>query len=174
MTMSVQAAPEQTKAKTPQMVMTYPPHSISPGRARFNHVSLRVSDLEQSINFYRDFLGFRLIRTQELGFFRAAFISTGDAEPIIELMQHRKHEPEKIGLDSGHIGIFVDDVDAVFAKLSEAGQKIAIKPVRPGVGAPYFGFALDPDGYRIEVMENPAPTDCMTCHRTPHLDSPQP
>lgn len=150
--------------------MFYPPHEVEPNRARFNHIGVRVTNLEKSVAFYTTYLGFRLIRTQDIGFLKTAFITTGDGEPIIELNQAKKLQPEKIGLDFGHIGIFVEDVDAVFAKLAEAGIKAERKPMRPGPGAPYFGFVKDPDGYKIEVMENPNPAECVTCHRTPHLD----
>jgi hypothetical protein len=31
-----------------------------------------------------------------------------------------------------------------------------------------MGFMIDPDGYRVEVMENPQ-GNCGACHRGPHL-----
>lgn len=160
----------QGAESTPHAELYYPPVEVAPGRTRFNHISVRVADLERSIVFYTTYLGFRLIRTQDIGFLKTAFISTGDGEPLIELNQAKQLQPDKIGLDFGHIGVFVADVDAVFAKLAAAGIKAERKPMRPGPGAPYFGFVKDPDGYKIEVMENPNPAECTSCHRTPHLD----
>jgi lactoylglutathione lyase len=166
-----QSFAEEHKSKKPRYpIMDYPDHPVDVNRTRINHVSLRVSDLDKSIEFYETFLGFRVIRTQDIGYSKAAFISTGGAEPIIELVQNRKYEPERIGPNSGHIGIFVADVDAIFEKMRAGGVNIAQKPFLPGPGAPYLGFVTDPDGYRIEVMENPKPVDCLSCHRAPHLD----
>ena len=65
----------------------FPEFPIEEGRTRLFHVSYIVEDLEKSIAFYRDVLGFKHIRTQDMGFQRLGFISTGDGEPQIELKE---------------------------------------------------------------------------------------
>lgn len=55
------------------MTKTDPTHRIDPG-VRIGHVHLKVADLERSLRFYRDLLGFAL--TQRYGR-RAAFLSAG-------------------------------------------------------------------------------------------------
>lgn len=147
----------------------FPPFPVEEGRARFFHIGLGVADLDASVAFYRDQLGFKVIRYQEFGDIAStAFIWTGDGEPIIELMQAKKNRegiPE-VGLT--HIGVFIDDVDRIYERTSKAGAKWEAEPAPLGPGAPYAGFMRDPDGTRIEIMENPK-GGCTTCHRGPHL-----
>ncbi len=56
----------------------FPPFPIEEGRGRLFHVGLNVTDLDTSVEFYRDKLGFRVIRYQEFGdIASSAFIATG-------------------------------------------------------------------------------------------------
>jgi catechol 2,3-dioxygenase-like lactoylglutathione lyase family enzyme len=123
----------------------FPPFPIEEGRGRLFHLGLGVADLDASVEFYRDQLGFKVIRYQEFGDVAStAFIWTGDGEPIIELMQAKKDREGVPSLGLTHLGLFSDDVDR------------------------YAGFIIDPDGNRVEVMENPK-GGCTSCHRAPHL-----
>jgi lactoylglutathione lyase len=148
----------------------YPPFGKEQTGLRLFHVSLMVKDLDKSVEFYRDQLGFRVVRFQEMGGFqRVAFMSSGDGEPLIELKQMLKDIKGMPTEGFSHLGVFVEDVNAVYEKTTEAGVLWARKPRVPGPGAPYMGYIVDPDGYEIEVMQNPT-ADCVTCHRSPHVD----
>ncbi len=149
--------------------IVYPEFLIEEGRTRLFHVSYIVEDLEKSIAFYRDVLGFKHIRTQDMGFQRLGFISTGDGEPQIELKEVSAPFRGMPTEGFSHVGVFVQDVDAVYEKSIEYGAEWRMKPTVLGPGAPYFGSMRDPDGYEIEVMENPA-GGCVSCHRGPHLN----
>jgi lactoylglutathione lyase len=158
---------QETQRSRPPLF--FPPFPIEEGRGRLFHMGLNVTDLDTSVEFYRDKLGFKVIRYQEFGdIASSAFITTGDGEPIIELMQVKKEREGVPSVGLSHLGMFVDDVDRIYAKSNEAGAKWEGEPGRPGRGAPYMGFMLDPDGNRIEVMENPT-AGCTSCHRGPHL-----
>ena len=150
--------------------MDFPPYAVEKGRMRLFHVGLIVEDLDKSIEFYRDKLGFRIMRVQDMGIQRVAFVSTGDGEPLIELIDVSKPLPGYPSEGFSHLGIFTDDVDRLYEKTSSVGVEWATKPGRPGPGAPYMGFISDPDGYRIEVMGNPDGSRCINCHRGPHLN----
>lgn len=157
------------KAEKRRPPIYFPPFPIEEGRGRFFHIGLGVTDLDASVAFYRDQLGFKVIRYQEFGEIAStAFIQTGDGEPIIELMQAKMDREGIPSLGLTHIGIFIDDVDSIYARTSEAGATWEGKPAPLGPGAPYAGFIRDPDGTRIEVMENPK-GGCASCHRGPHL-----
>jgi catechol 2,3-dioxygenase-like lactoylglutathione lyase family enzyme len=149
--------------------IVYPEFPIEEGRTRLFHVSYIVEDLEKSIEFYRDVLGFKHIRTQDMGFQRLGFISTGDGEPQIELKEVSAPFRGMPTEGFSHVGVFVQDVDAVYERSIEYGAEWRMKPTVLGPGAPYFGSMRDPDGYEIEVMENPT-GGCVSCHRGPHLN----
>lgn len=149
--------------------MYFPPFAIPEGRKRLTHVAIMVRDLEKSIDFYVNQLGFRHLRTQDMGFLKIAFISSGDGETMIELEQLMTDIEGMEAEGYSHIGMFVDDVDAVYAASTANGVEWERKPGRPGPGAPYMGFMIDPDGYRLEIMENPQ-AGCTGCHRGPHLN----
>ena len=160
------ANPEAERKRPP---IFFPPFPIEEGRTRLFHLGLGVSDLDASVEFYRDQLGFKVIRYQEFGDIAStAFIWTGDGEPIIELLQAKKDREGVPSIGMTHIGMFSDDVDKLYARTTQAGVKWAGEPAPLGPGAPYAGFMLDPDGNRIEVMENPK-GGCTSCHRAPHL-----
>ncbi len=161
-------ATEQSAAPS-RIPIHFPAFPIEKGRKRLFHVGVMVKDIEKSIDFYVNELGFKHIRTQDFGFLKIAFISTGDGEPMIELEQFMTKIEGMETEGFSHIGIFVDDVDALYAESTENGVAWQGKPARPGPGAPYMGFMLDPDGYRLEIMENPQGR-CTTCHRGPHLN----
>lgn len=148
----------------------FPPFPIEQGRGRLFHMGLNVTDLDTSVEFYRDKLGFKVIRYQEFGdIASSAFITTGDGEPIIELMQVKREREGVASVGFSHLGMFVDDVDRLYEESRKAGAKWQGEPASPGPGAPYMGFMLDPDGNRVEVMENPK-AGCTSCHRGPHLN----
>ena len=163
----VHAQDSGTRPRTPPIF--FPEFPIEEGRIRLFHVSYIVDDLEKSIEFYRDVLGFKHIRTQDMGFQRIAFISTGDGEPQIELKEVTAPFRGMPTEGFSHVGIFVQDVDAIYEKSIEYGAEWRMKPTVLGPGAPYFGSMRDPDGYEIEVMENPT-GGCVSCHRGPHLN----
>lgn len=152
-----------------RVTMFYPPFPVESGRKRLFHVGFMVKDLDKSIDFYVTKLGFKHIRTQDSGWIKIAFISTGDGEPQIELEQLTRDMPGMPKQGFSHIGMFIDNVDAFYAASQADGVEWKAKPGRPGPGAPYMGFVVDPDGNRIEIMENPK-ADCTSCHRGPHLN----
>ncbi len=164
-----QAHAQDSGARPRTAPIFFPEFPIEEGRIRLFHVSYIVDDLEKSIEFYRDVLGFKHIRTQDMGFQRIAFISTGDGEPQIELKEVTAPFRGMPTEGFSHVGIFVQDVDAIYEKSIEYGAEWRMKPTVLGPGAPYFGSMRDPDGYEIEVMENPT-GGCVSCHRGPHLN----
>lgn len=148
----------------------FPPFPIEEGRGRFFHIALNVRDLDTSVEFYRDQLRFKVIRYQEFGdIASSAFITTGDGEPIIELMQMKREVEGVPSIGFSHLGIFVEDVDRYYDESIKAGATWQGPPAAPGRGAPVMGFMIDPDGNRVEVMANPK-GGCTSCHRGPHLN----
>ena len=107
-----------------------------PKKARavgFNHVALEVGDIDQALAFYARLFDFTLRGKGPT----SAFIDLGDQ--FLALQKGRKQ-----GADDGrHVGLVVDDADAVRKALADAGVTTL-----PG---PFLDF-LDPWGNRIEIV----------------------
>src|SRR3954470_15893110 len=99
-----------------------------------NHVALEVGDLDDALAFYGSFLGFEL-RGRVRGM---AFLDAGDQ--FLALSEGRRQGPD----DERHLGIVVDDRDAVRSALREAG----IMPMR-GRGL----RVRDPWGNIVEIVD---------------------
>jgi lactoylglutathione lyase len=99
----------------------------------FNHVALEVSDIEGALAFYGRLFDFELRGKSDT----MAFIDLGDQ--FLALQKGRT----QLADDGRHLGLVVDDKDAVRKALADAG----IEPL-PG---PFLDF-LDPWGNRIEIV----------------------
>jgi lactoylglutathione lyase len=99
-----------------------------------NHVALEVADLDRSLAFYGRFFELRF-RGRSAS---AAFVDIGDQ--FIALMQGRAQAPD----GARHVGLVVDDKEAVRRDLIAAGVEIL-----PGRRLDF----LDPDGNRIEIVQ---------------------
>lgn len=137
-----------------------------------HHSTIGVGDLDRSLAFYRDLLGLKEIRVWEesdaqlnriVGLqdahLRIAHLDTGGG--VVELIEYtrprgRAISPEFRQCDMGptHIAFLVDDIDALYQKLGEAGVKFNCPPQeRPnGWKATYF---FDPDGTTLELLQEP-------------------
>jgi lactoylglutathione lyase len=107
------------------------------GRARLigmNHVALEVGDLEEALSFYGRIFEIEL-RGRVPGM---AFIDMGDQ--FIALSEGRSQQPDR----ARHVGIVVDDRDAVSAALDEAGAEVL-----PGRGLDF----RDPWGNHFQVVD---------------------
>jgi len=133
------------------------------GDARIIHTMLRVGDLERSLAFYTGVLGMTLLRKEEYpsGRFTLAFVGFGGEahNAVIELTHNWDVSAYTIGNAYGHIALGVADAAASCAALAARGAKI-IRPAGPMTNASpdrddveVIAFIEDPDGYRIELIE---------------------
>jgi lactoylglutathione lyase len=99
-----------------------------------NHVALEVGDLDQALAFYGQIFDIEL-RGQMPGM---AFVDMGDQ--FIAFSQGRKQPAD----DQRHIGLVVDDREAVRFALERAGAEIL-----PGRGLSF----RDPWGNHLQVVE---------------------
>ena len=141
-----------------------------------DHTGITVSNLERSLAFWRDVLGFELSHTaHQTGELAKEITGVAGAEiklavlrapggHKIELLQYlapsdRNHahlRPCDVG--HVHVTLLVDDLDAVLEKISASGWKAAGKPQTlksgPNAGKRVI-YVRDPDGTTIEFMEMP-------------------
>jgi lactoylglutathione lyase len=118
---------------------------------KYLHTMVRVSDLEQSLDFYCDKLGLRELRRSESekGRFTLVFLAApGDESAQIELTYN--WEPEKLtgGRNFGHVAYRVEDIYATCQRLMDAGVTIN-RPPRDG----YMAFVRSPDNVSIELLQ---------------------
>ncbi|WP_393083088.1 VOC family protein [Streptomyces sp. LN704] len=132
---------------------------------RTGHVGLNVTDLDRSLAFYRDVLGFTLLsegKDGEDGERRYAFLgsSDGDGRPALTLWQQAwgPYGEDRAGLH--HLALEVDSIDQV-RTYETALRDHGVTFAHEGVVAHREGsasggiFFHDPDGTRLEIY---APT----------------
>jgi lactoylglutathione lyase len=73
----------------------------------------------------------------------------------LELVHRPEHGPVDIGSGFSHIPIQVDDLHATLARFSEAGLRPGPVERPGGADGPQVSWIVDPDGYRIELVEWP-------------------
>jgi catechol 2,3-dioxygenase-like lactoylglutathione lyase family enzyme len=139
----------------------------------FSHFGICVSDLERSLRFYCDGLGFEKAESHTIGSEFAALMDLPDVsvtsqfirreQTAIELLAFTEPEPvgsrdrrpvQQLGLT--HLSFRVRDVEAVAAQLVELGGAV-VDSSRTEIdfgGTPlHFVYCTDPDGVRVELMD---------------------
>lgn len=123
---------------------------------RLLHTMIRVGNLEDSIKFYTELLGMKLLRQKDYpdGKFTLAFIGYGDEKEhtAIELTHNWDTHSYDMGNGFGHLAIEVDDVYAATDKIRDLGGKIIRDAGPMNAGTTICAFVEDPDGYPIELL----------------------
>ncbi|ALI27308.1 hypothetical protein XA26_34820 [Mycolicibacterium fortuitum] len=127
------------------------------------HVGINVTDLDRSVTFYRDALGFEPLAVNREGEHRYAFLGTGGTLRLTLWQQSDgRFSTETPGLH--HLSFeaaSIEEVRTVEAALKALGTEFAHDGVvAHGEGTASGGiFFTDPDGTRLEVY---APTGAQT------------
>jgi lactoylglutathione lyase len=124
---------------------------------RMLHTMIRVGDLEQSIAFYTEVLGMRLLRRKDYpdGKFTLAFVGYGDEadHTVIELTHNWDTDRYDLGNGFGHIALAVDDAAAACDEIRARGGNVVREAGPMKHGSTVIAFVEDPDGYKIELIE---------------------
>jgi lactoylglutathione lyase len=119
---------------------------------RYLHTMVRVTDLEQSLDFYCSKLGLVEVRRydSEKGRFTLVFLAApGDEDrAMVELTYNWDPEAYGIGRAFGHLAYEVDDIYALCDQLMKAGVTIN-RPPRDG----RMAFVRSPDNISIELLQ---------------------
>jgi lactoylglutathione lyase len=118
---------------------------------KYLHTMVRVTDLEQSLDFYCRKLGLVEVgrKEHEKGRFTLVFLAApGDEEAQVELTYNWDPEPYTGGRNFGHLAYAVDDIYALCQRLKDAGVVIN-RPPRDG----RMAFVRSPDAISIELLQ---------------------
>ena len=119
------------------------------------HTCYRITDIDRSVAFYRA-LGFEEIRRMPIRDEATnVFMNLpGDGdEPRLELTYNNGVDHYELGTAYGHIAITATDLDGTLANLAEQGIAPEKPPYSVREGGSRLCFVRDPDGYRIELIE---------------------
>jgi lactoylglutathione lyase len=118
---------------------------------------LRVGDLEKSLRFYTEIIGMKLLSRKDYpdGKFTLAFLGyeANPAQAEIELTHNWGVTSYELGTAYGHIALGVDDIYATCDRIRAAGGNITREPGPMKHGTTVIAFVQDPDGYKIELIE---------------------
>lgn len=115
----------------------------------FDHNNINVLDLEKSIDFYKEALGFEVMRTKEAndGSFILKFLGDGTTSHSLELTWLKdRTEAYNLGENEFHLAVRVDDFDAAYKHHKKMGC-ICYENKAMGIY-----FIIDPDGYWTEIL----------------------
>ena len=125
---------------------------------RYLHTMVRVSDIDQSLDFYCNKLGMKEVRRteSEQGRFTLIFLAASEDEaagrevkaPLVELTYNWDPEEYQGGRNFGHLAYEVDDIYATCQSLMDSGVTIN-RPPRDG----RMAFIRSPDGISIELLQ---------------------
>ena len=118
---------------------------------KYLHTMVRVTDLDQSLDFYCNKLGLEEVRRYESpkGRFTLVMLAApGDEDAQIELTYNWDPETLTGGRSFGHVAYRVENIYELCQKLMDAGVTIN-RPPRDG----HMAFVRSPDNISIELLQ---------------------
>lgn len=142
---------------------------------RVHHHTMTVSDMDRSLQFYRDLLGFsvlydnvrenlpaynQVMNLQDVKL-RVVLLNDRTAEAVVALLQFlnpapKKREMSNLFVGSTALAVQTDDIDADYKRLLKAGVRFTCEPVdivRDGRIAARLAYGFDPDEIVIELYQ---------------------
>ena len=122
------------------------------------HTCYRILEIDRSVQFY-EALGFEEqgrhpIRDEAINVFMG--LPEDGPNPRLELTYNIGHDqPYEIGTGYGHVAITTPDLDQTLQRLAGQGIEPEKPPYTVRDGGSRLCFVRDPDGYRIEIIEQP-------------------
>jgi len=134
------------------------------------HVGIVVNNMDNSLKFYRDLLGLKIIRDMnEHGSYlnnmlsldnvevRTVKLSADNGNTLIELLDFKSHNDNEIKnfytIGASHVALTVDNIEVLYEYLSKNNVKFNAPPQKSSDGLVKVTFCNDPDGTPIELVE---------------------
>jgi len=125
--------------------------------AKMIHTMIRVLDLDRSIDFYEKAFALKIADRFDFDDFALVYLRNDENDFEIELTLNKgESEPYTHGNGYGHVAVCVDDLKSEHERFVKLGlEPRDVKEFhRDGALMARFFFVQDPDGYKIEVLEN--------------------
>ena len=123
-----------------------------------HHLCVQTPDMEASLRFYGDIIGFRVVDRETCDFGEYAMLKLGDTR--LELIEPNKADETSFGSQGAlaHFGLAVDGIDEICENLKQKGVQFVTEA--PGYYAqPMGGFRAislnGPSGEAINLYEFP-------------------
>ncbi|MGL5469449.1 MAG: lactoylglutathione lyase, partial [Shewanella sp.] len=117
---------------------------------KFLHTMIRVTDLDQSIDFYTQLLGMSVLERIENAQYRYTLVFVGFKDQAnsttIELTYNWDTDHYDLGNAFGHLALGCEDIYAACDKIRQLGGNIAREPGPVKGGQTHIAFVKDPDG----------------------------
>jgi methylmalonyl-CoA/ethylmalonyl-CoA epimerase len=130
---------------------------------KLDHIGVAVESIEEYIPLYRDVLGMKFVKTEEIADqkVRVAFFEVGATH--IELIEPTSEDAaiaahlKKRGPGMHHLAYRVQDIEAALGKLKEQGLRLIDAEPRIGAGGKRIAFIhpKSTGGILTELVENP-------------------
>lgn len=126
---------------------------------KYLHTMIRVVNLEKSLHFYTEGLGFELVKRDDYEEDRFSLVflkskaDSGENTPMIELTHNWDTPSYTRGDAYGHVAYQVDSIEAVQKRLQKHGYDLSWGPGLTPNGKTKMAFVDDPDGYEIELLQ---------------------
>ena len=124
---------------------------------KFLHTMIRVTDLQQSIDFYTKVLGMRVLKRTENPEYRYTLVFVGYEDQAdgttIELTHNWDTNEYDMGDAFGHLALGVDDIYSACDKIKALGGNVTREPGPVKGGTTVIAFVKDPDNYSIELIQ---------------------
>ena len=125
---------------------------------RISIITLGVTDLPRSVEFYRDGLGLPLVdeNTESIAFFkcRGTWLALYPREALAEDAGVATEGSGFSGVTLAHNVLTRKEVDALLETAVAAGATL-VKPAQDTFWGGYSGYFADPEGYLWEIAWNP-------------------
>lgn len=140
-----------------------------------SHFGITVENLDRSLAFYRDLLGFEVALLTEVenepyieevvGYpgvaLDVAIMKLPGTDVLLEIAEYKNVDRRPVDTGTanpgvGHLCFYVDDLEALYRHLVESGVGSVSSPVEPTRGPSRGGravYLLDPDGIRVELVQ---------------------
>ena len=117
---------------------------------------MSVSDLEKATAFYVEVLGLKKLGSYDLEHMREHLLGSGKpGAPTLVLMEHKGRAKPPSDTEATKFVFYVRDAVATAQAIVERGGRITREPA-PFDGGNLVGFAVDPEGYLLELIQVPS------------------